>query len=147
MKIAVAGKGGVGKTLIERDAVVMDMEAGLEHLGRATAKGFDVLLCVVEPGGQSIETASRIKRLADDIEIRNVVAVANKVRTKEEEFIREALEKRSLEIICSIPYDKNIILADMSRTAPIDYSPKSPAITAIKRLEAVSYTHLTLPTN
>jgi len=123
-------------TLIERDAVVMDMEAGLEHLGRATAKGFDVLLCVVEPGDQSIQTASRIKRLADDIDIRSVVAVANKVRTKEEEeFIRESLEKKNLEILCSIPYDKNVILADMSHIAPIDYSPQSPAMIAIKRLE------------
>ena len=123
-------------TLIEKDAVVMDMEAGLEHLGRATVRGFDALLCVVEPGAQSIETASRIKRLAKDINIREVLAVGNKVMTEEDEkIIGGSLSKIGLDVICNVPFDQNIIRADALRIAPIDYSPKSPAITAIKKLE------------
>jgi len=123
-------------TLIEKDAVVMDMEAGLEHLGRATAmsidrdrpstaRGFDVLLCVVEPGGQSIQTALRIN-----------VAVLNKVRAgEEEEIVKRSLEEGGLKVIHSIPYDENIIRADISRVSPIDRYPSTPAITAINELK------------
>jgi len=123
-------------TLIEKDAVVMDMEAGLEHLGRATVRGFDALLCVVEPGAQSIETAGRIKRLAEDINVREVLAVGNKVMTEDDEtFIKNSLSRIGLDLICMVPFDQNVIRADASRVAPIDYSPLSPAITAVKKLE------------
>ncbi len=125
-------------TLIERDAVVMDMEAGLEHLGRATVRGFDALLCVVEPGRQSIETAGRIKRLAKDINIKEVLAVGNKTITEEDEkIIGASLSKIGLDIICTVPFDQNIVRADILRVAPIDYSPSSPAIAAIQRLEKI----------
>ena len=120
------------------DVVVMDMEAGLEHLGRGTAKGFDALICVVEPGLQSIETASRIDRLAREIGIRDVLFVGNKVMTDQDgEFIRKALGDIGLNLICLIPFDRNILRADVLRVAPIDLSPDSPAIAAIKELEEV----------
>jgi CO dehydrogenase maturation factor len=123
-------------TLLEGDTVIMDMEAGLEHLGRATVRGFDVLVCVVEPGGQSIQTALRIKRLAEDINVRSVVAVLNKVRAAEDEkIVKESLEGGGLEVIHSIPYDENIIRADISRISPIDRYPSTPAITAINQLK------------
>lgn len=125
-------------TLIEKDAVVMDMEAGLEHLGRATVRGFDALLCVVEPGAQSIETAGRIKRLAEDINVKEVLAVGNKVMTDgDEKFIKDSLSRIGLDLICTVPFDQDITLADAFRVAPIDYSPSSPAITAIKKLEDI----------
>lgn len=123
-------------TVMERDAVVMDMEAGLEHLGRATVRGFDVLLCVVEPGTQSLETAGRIKSLAEDIDVREVLAVGNKVMTASDEaFIKNSLDSIGLDLVCTIPFDQNIIHADVARAAPIDHSPSSPAVTAIKELE------------
>lgn len=123
-------------TLMRGDAAIMDMEAGLEHLGRATVRGFDALLCVVEPGVQSIETANRIKFLANDINVREVLAVGNKVMANEDRtFIVESIEKIGLDLVCTIPFDQNIIRADSLRQAPIDYSPESPAIEAIRRLE------------
>lgn len=123
-------------TLMRGDAAIMDMEAGLEHLGRATVRGFDALLCVVEPGVQSIETANRIKFLANDINVREVLAVGNKVMAKEDRtFIEESIQKIGLDLVCTIPFDQNIIRADSFRQAPIDYSPESPAIEAIRRLE------------
>ncbi|MBS7656639.1 AAA family ATPase [Candidatus Bathyarchaeota archaeon] len=131
-------------TLVEKDVVVMDMEAGLEHLGRATVRGFNVLLCVVEPGLQSIETAARIKRLANDINVKEVVGVGNKVTSKRDvKSITESLEKIGMPLLCSIPFDKNIIRADSSRAAPIDYAPSSKAITAIKDLEKTLLTRYT----
>jgi len=125
-------------TLVEKDAVVMDMEAGLEHLGRATVRGFDALLCVIDPGAQSIETAGRIKHLAGDINVREVLAVANKVMTEEDgKFVRDSLSRIGLDLICVIPFDQNIIRADALRVAPVDHSPSSPAISGIKVLEEI----------
>jgi CO dehydrogenase maturation factor len=74
------------------------MEAGIEHLGRGTAIGVDVMLVVVEPNRTSIETAFRIQKLAQDIGIRRVRLVGNKVQgAEQEEFIRR--NTRELEVI------------------------------------------------
>lgn len=123
-------------TLKMRDAVLMDMEAGLEHLGRATVRGFDVLMCVVEPGAQSMETAEKIRRLAGDIGVKSVLAVGNKVMTQEDEgFIEGSLKKIGLETLGVVPFDQAVLRADALRVAPIDHSPSSPAIKAIEELE------------
>ncbi|MEM3571346.1 MAG: hypothetical protein QW589_05395, partial [Candidatus Bathyarchaeia archaeon] len=121
---------------IERnEIVIMDMEAGLEHLGRGTAKGADVLFIVVEPGIQSIETAIRIKKLGEDIGISKFIVIGNKVKSlKDEEFLKEKISKANLGLLYSIPYDEKIIEADMLRIAPIDYAKDSKAIKAIKIL-------------
>jgi CO dehydrogenase maturation factor len=122
-------------TLGRGDIVIMDMEAGLEHLGRATARGFNALLCVVEPSAPSIETAIRIKRLAEGINIEDVIFIGNRISSSEEEkYIRSRLSEDGLNLFHSIPYDQNIIKAGIMRTAPIDYSPSSPAVLAIKIL-------------
>ena len=124
--------------LERREAVVMDMEAGLEHLGRATIRGVDAVIAVVEPGAQSIETVRRIKELSLDIGLKEVLAVGNKVRTNEDKrFIEDALEKIGLLPSCMIPFDQRILQADMMHVAPIDFVPSSPAIQAIGKLEAM----------
>lgn len=118
------------------EAVVMDMEAGLEHLGRGTTRGFQLLLCVVEPGTQSIETARKIKRLAEDIGIREVAVVANKITSHEDEaFIKKSISELGLELVGSIPFDESIRRADIEQVAPLDYSERSPAIIAIQEIE------------
>ncbi len=67
--------------LLYRDEMmILDMEAGVEHLGRATARAVDAFLVVVEPGRRSLATAGRIHQLAGDIGIARVYAVGNKVR-------------------------------------------------------------------
>jgi len=125
-------------TLERRDAVVMDMEAGLEHLGRATVRGFDALICVVEPGAQAMETAKKIRRLAEDIGVKEVLAVGNKVATEEDqEFIERSSREAGLELVCTIPFDRAILRADALRVAPVDHSPSSPAVKAIRELEEV----------
>ncbi|MBN1178069.1 MAG: AAA family ATPase [Anaerolineae bacterium] len=68
--------------LLYRDEMmIMDMEAGVEHLGRATAQAVDAMLIVVEPGRRSLEVAERITQLAGDLKLRHLYAVGNKVRT------------------------------------------------------------------
>ena len=64
------------------DVVIMDMEAGLEHLGRGTASMMDQFIVVIEPGARSVQTYERIKSLAKDIGITKVRVVANKIRLR-----------------------------------------------------------------
>ncbi len=76
--------------LARREWVILDMEAGIEHLGRGTALGVDRMIVVVEPSRTSLETAHRIRKLAEDLRIRRVEVVGNKVRNADEErFIRD----------------------------------------------------------
>ena len=77
--------------VMREDAVIVDMEAGIEHLGRATVAAVDALIVVVEPGRRSIEVAGAIRRLAQEIGIRKTLAVGNKVQTAEHRrFLEEA---------------------------------------------------------
>lgn len=121
-----------------KDAVIMDMEAGLEHLGRGTAKGVDAILSIVEPRMQSIETANRIYSLAQDIGVKSILAVGNKVRNEEEKnFLYDILNKINLPIIGIVPYDEAIAKSDMLRISPIDFAPDSPAIKAINAIKDI----------
>ena len=108
--------------LLARDEVViLDMEAGIEHLGRATAKAVDKLIVVVEPGRRSIETAYRIDKLAQDIGLQNIAVVGNKVRSQsEKEFITSSLP--GFNFIGFIPYDQAIVEADLANLPILDSS-------------------------
>ena len=77
-------------TYRKNDVVIMDMEAGLEHLGRGTAMNMDQFIVVIEPGARSVQTYRNVKRLASDLGVRRVRVVANKVRDeRDEEFIKQ----------------------------------------------------------
>ncbi len=69
------------RELVKRpEAIVVDMEAGVEHLGRGTAMALDRMFIVVEPNAASIRTALRISRLAGDIGVKRIAVIANKIR-------------------------------------------------------------------
>jgi len=122
--------------LERKDVVIMDTEAGLEHLGRATVKGFQILLCVVEPGKQSLVTAKKISDLAKDIGVKKVFAIANKIMKEEDmSFIEENLKTYDIKIIGSIPFDEEILKADNMAIAPIDFAANSDAVKAIEELK------------
>ncbi len=72
------------------EVVIVDMEAGVEHLGRATVKSVNALIVIVEPGSKSIQTAFQVKKLADDIGLKALYAVGNKVSSQEH---KELIEK------------------------------------------------------
>ncbi|MGD2249072.1 MAG: carbon monoxide dehydrogenase accessory protein CooC [Candidatus Methanofastidiosia archaeon] len=100
----------------EKDVIICDMEAGVEHLGRGTAKAVDAMVIVVEPGQRSVKTANHIYTLAQDLGIQNVYAVGNKVRTKtEKDFITKNLD---MDVLGFMPYDERIIEADMKEEPP-----------------------------
>lgn len=98
--------------LEREDVVIVDMEAGLEHLGRGTAEGVDAFLVVVEPGCRSFQTARAVASLAGEIGVKRVWGVANKVRGPEDEtFIARALE--GIPVLGALPYDPQATQADL----------------------------------
>jgi len=101
------------------DVVVMDMEAGIEHLGRATSRSVDCLIVVVEPGRRSVDTALKIKDLAGDIGLERVFLVGNKIRSSSDQnFLTGALA--DFRFLGFIPYDEQIIEADLRGVFPED---------------------------
>jgi CO dehydrogenase maturation factor len=112
----------VAHILLKRDEVVIiDMEAGVEHLGRATARAVDEMVIVVEPGKASIETAYRIRELAKDIGLESIKAVANKVRSEHDrDFLISTMP--DFEFLGFIPYDQSIIEAGLGNFPLINSS-------------------------
>ncbi len=118
-------KATVQSLLLQRnEAVIMDMEAGIEHLGRATAQSVDQLIIVVEPGKRSIDIAYKIKALADDIRLTSVALIANKIRDEEDRLYLQN-NTEGLRLLGFIPFDEGILRADMKRLPPWLTSPHS----------------------
>ncbi len=105
--------------LARDEVVVMDMEAGIEHLGRGTAQAVDKLLVVVEPGRRSIDTAGHIRTLAAEIGLANIAVIGNKIRgLKDEDFLKKHLP--DFDYLGSLPYDDTLIEADLAGKSPYD---------------------------
>jgi len=108
--------------LARSEVIIMDMEAGIEHLGRATAGAVDKLIVVVEPGRRSLETARSINGLAGDIGLKNIAVVGNKVRTQSDrDFLTTSLP--DLAFLGFMPYDQAIVDADLANQSLVDASP------------------------
>ncbi len=105
----------------EKDDVVVDMEAGIEHLGRATARGVDAMIVVVEPGRRSLQTAATIERLAGEIGIDQVLTVANKVTDADVGFCA-GLESEAGFLGC-LSFREDVRRADLEERAPYDAAP------------------------
>jgi len=92
------------------DALIMDMEAGIEHLGRATAQSMDALAVVVDTGPWSVETALRIRKLAGDLGITRLGAIVNRAGGTGARATTEALARRrdGIPVMGRIPYDVNL---------------------------------------
>ena len=110
----------LSEIILKRDEVVIvDMEAGFEHLGRATAKGVDVMIVMAEPTAQSVATAQSIVRLADDIGLRELRLVGNKiVMPQDREYLLERLPM--LKPLGFLPYSDSIRRADRDGASLID---------------------------
>jgi CO dehydrogenase maturation factor len=123
--------------LIQRkEIVIMDMVAGLEHLGRGTARRMDYIVAVLEPRMKSVDTFKRIVQLAKDIEVNEVLAVGNKIRNiKEQKFIDEKMGELGSKVVAYIPFDPLVGEADMSGQASIDYNPEGPALKEVEYLK------------
>jgi len=100
--------------LYQDDALVLDMEAGVEHLGRATARAVGLMLVVVEPGSRSINAARMVKRLAADIGLGQVAVVANKVRDESDERAIAGALGEDLEVLGYLRHDPALVEADLA---------------------------------
>ena len=117
--------------LFRDEIVIMDMEAGIEHLGRATSASVDALIIVVNPGSRSRAAADKIRKLGKDIGIKNIIILGNRVKgLEDEELIRSSLP--DYQIIGFLPEQEEIVAADRgARRAFDDIRSAPPALFAI----------------
>jgi CO dehydrogenase maturation factor len=114
---------------------VVDLEAGLEHLSRGTARHVDTLLLIAEPYFKSLEAAQRSFALGQDLGIGRISLVANKIRSpRDEETVREFAGRHAVRIAGVIPYDQAVVEADERGAAVIDQRPDATSVAAIRRL-------------
>ncbi len=103
------------------ESVLIDMEAGIEHFGRATVEAVDLLIIVVEPGMRSFGTGQQIERLATELGIKRICYVANKVASAgDEAFVAEHIEGR--DFLMSLPFERQIQIADQAGVSCYDRS-------------------------
>jgi len=115
----------MGHLLLEQDdVVILDMEAGLEHLGRRTAESVDALLVVVEPGQRSLQTAHQIMKLAADIGIKEVLVVGSKVRNAGDERLIEMSIPEG-QLLGYISFSEEIQRSDQENMAPSKTAPQA----------------------
>lgn len=110
--------------LLYRDEMlILDMEAGVEHLGRATAQAVDAFLVVLEPGRRSLATAERVRELAEDIGITHVYGVGNKVRGERDwAFVRE---NSPVPVLGYLSVNPELTYADMRGEGIFDAAPRT----------------------
>ena len=112
--------------LYRDEVVLMDMEAGVEHLGRATSGSVDALVVVVNPGARSRHAAHKIRQLGKDIGIKKIMILGNRVRGPEdEELIRSSLP--DFEILGFIPEQNEIVDSDRAGSRPFEDIASAPA--------------------
>jgi CO dehydrogenase maturation factor len=125
---------------------IVDLEAGLEHLSRGTARHVQTLFIVGEPYFKSLETAHRSFTLARDLGIAHVHMVANKVRTpRDEHTVRDFAARHGLSLAAVVPYDEAVLAADERGVALIEYQPNAPSVEAIRRLADTLLATTTVP--
>ncbi len=117
------------------DILLLDMYAGVEHLGRATVDFVDAMLVVVEPTRRSLGTATQIKKLANDIGLTRLYLVGNKVRTDEETKFLEA-ESPDMPLLGCLPVDLKVQEADRLGIPVYDHVPalKSTTMSIVNKL-------------
>ncbi len=121
---------------VKRDEViVVDFEAGLEHLGRGTAKGIDVMLVITEPSQKSLDLCSKIIELSKKLGVINIYLIANKIVDESQlDIINQRVRNWEVPLYHSIPFDPEIGMADLKGFSPIDTAPNCKGIQAIKNL-------------
>jgi CO dehydrogenase maturation factor len=126
--------------MVERnEAVVLDLEAGVEHIGRGTAKAVDVLLIVADSNLKSLEIAKHIHDMTAAAEMKHVYLVGNRVMNPaQEEAIKSFAKENSLEILALVPFDQKVIEADMLGQTPL----KNKEMAAVQTIDNICDTML-----
>jgi CO dehydrogenase maturation factor len=109
--------------LYHDEMMILDMEAGVEHLGRATAQAVDAFIVVLEPGRRSLQTAERVREMAGDIGISRVYAVGNKVRSESDwEFLQA---NSPVPVLGYLSANPELTEADIQGIGVYDAAPKA----------------------
>ena len=117
---------------------ITDMEASIEHMSRGTTRHVDAMILVTEPYFRSLETVGRMAPLAEELGIKHIWAVANKVRSaRDEEIIRSYCADHGVELAAVVPWDEAIQEADREGRALMDYQPAAPAVVAVEGIADV----------
>lgn len=121
--------------IVERDeAVVLDMEAGCEHMGRGTARQVDYLLIVTDANRKSLEVANHIHALAVAAGMKQVFLVGNKIgNIDQKHLIKEYAEKNTLDVLGFIPFDETAMEMEMLGETPLKHE-SSKVLVAVKKL-------------
>lgn len=122
--------------LVKRDeVVVVDFEAGLEHLGRGTAKGIDVMLVIAEPSQKSLDLSKKIIELSKKLGVINIYLVLNKVHDESEvDIVHDIIKDWEVPLYHTIPFDPEVGKADLKGKPPIEECPESKGVESIKLL-------------
>ncbi|MHA1508790.1 MAG: nucleotide-binding protein [Promethearchaeota archaeon] len=122
--------------LVKRnEVIIVDFEAGLEHLGRGTAKGIDVMLVVTEPSQKSLDLCNKIIDLSKKLGVVNIFLIANKIFDDSQlAAINKRIKTWEIPLYHSIPFDLEIGKADLNGNSPLDQNSQSEAIQSIRRL-------------
>lgn len=109
--------------IVERnEAVVLDLEAGVEHIGRGTARQVDALLIVADSNLKSLEIAKHIHDLAAEAGLEQLYLVGNRIMNeKQKEAVRRFAQKNGLSILTFIPFDEKVTEAEMLGKTPLQY--------------------------
>jgi CO dehydrogenase maturation factor len=117
------------------EVIIVDFEAGLEHLGRGTAKGIDLMLVITEPSQKSLDLCNKIITLSKKLGVINVYLVANKVIEEAQiSVINEKIRDWNVPLYHKIPFDPEIGKADLNGESPLDFNQDAKGIQAIKNL-------------
>ncbi len=121
--------------VVERgEAVVLDLEAGVEHIGRGTARHVDALLIVADSNLKSLEIAKHIHDMAKDAGMKQLYLVGNRVMNEaQREAIQSFAEKNGLSLLTFVPFDQKVIEADMLGETPL----KNMEIEAVKTIDNI----------
>ena len=128
--------------LDHQNVLILDMEAGIEHLSRGTVEDVDRLLIVVEPSRASIETAHRINKLACQLGLYHISVIGNKIQADaEKDFLREALAE--IEFAGFVPFDQRLQQAELAGRPAAGASPAVDEAMAriVRRLEENTHSH------
>ena len=99
------------------EIVILDMEAGIEHLGRGTCENMDILIVVIEPGLRSIQTARSVKKMSLDLGIKSVYIVINKIKNRDElELLKNSL--KDFKVLGELPYSEKVRESDLRNYSP-----------------------------
>jgi CO dehydrogenase maturation factor len=141
-----AVRGLISEMTAAGDHTITDMEAGLEHLKRGTARNVQAMLIVAEPYYRSLEAASRTFSLANELKIPHVYALANKVRgDADRDAIDAYCRQHGMPLIGVVPYDERFVQAEAAAQAPADFAAGSAGFAAIEavadRVQALDAQH------